>query len=192
MQVCVPSTSAQIFHLLRRQAIRPLRRPLVVMSPKSLLRHKHAESSLEDLAEGAFHNVLAETDELDNKKVTRVVLCAGKIYYELRDKRRELELQHIAIVRVEQLYPFPDSELLTILRDYSNIKDVVWCQEEPRNQGAWYLTKHRIQRVLDYIDEKLPLSFAGRNSSAAPAAGYMALHLQEQAALVEHALGIDE
>ncbi len=190
IQVCVPTTAAQIFHLLRRQAIRPLRRPLVVMSPKSLLRHKHAEASLEEFAEGSFQNVLAETDELDPKKVTRLVVCSGKVYYELRDNRRELELQHVAIVRIEQLYPFPDSELLSAISDYSNLKEVIWCQEEPRNQGAWYLTKHRMQRVLDYIDTTLPLTFAGRNSSAAPAAGYMALHLKEERQLISDALGV--
>ena len=190
IQVCVPTTAAQIFHLLRRQAIRPLRRPLIVLSPKSLLRAKNAESTLEEFAEGSFHNVLAETDGLDDKKVTRLVLCSGKIYYELRDKRRELEMQHVAVVRVEQLYPFPSSELLSEIQQYVNLKEVVWCQEEPRNQGAWYLTKHRIQGVLEYLPGELDLSFAGRKSSAAPAAGYMALHLKEAQKLIASALGV--
>ncbi|MDG1292485.1 MAG: 2-oxoglutarate dehydrogenase E1 component [Pseudomonadales bacterium] len=190
IQVCVPTTSAQIFHLLRRQAIRPLRRPLVIMSPKSLLRHKHAASSLEDFSEGQFHNVIAETDELASRDVTRLVVCSGKVYYELLETRREHNLKNVAIIRIEQLYPFPDAEMFSVIADYSQLETVVWCQEEPKNQGAWYNSQHRLRRVLDLINKDLPLSFAGRLSSASPAAGYMALHLQQQENLIAEALGL--
>jgi 2-oxoglutarate dehydrogenase E1 component len=190
VQVCVPTTAAQIFHLLRRQAIRPLRRPLIVMSPKSLLRHKHAASSIEEISEGQFLNVIPETDEHDPEKITRLVLCSGKVYYELRDKRREENLSHVAVVRLEQLYPFPDGELFSAMQNYVNLEKIIWCQEEPRNQGAWNHSQHRLRRVVDLIGDQLPLWFAGRQSSASPAAGYMALHLQEQEALIAKALGL--
>ena len=190
IQVCVPTTAAQIFHLLRRQAIRPLRRPLVVMSPKSLLRHKHAASSLEDFSEGQFHNVIAETDDLVSRDITRLVVCSGKVYYELLETRREHNLKNVAIIRIEQLYPFPDAEMFGVIADYSQLETVVWCQEEPKNQGAWYNSQHRLRRVLDLINKDLPLSFAGRQSSASPAAGYMALHLQQQENLIAEALGL--
>jgi len=190
IQVCVPTTAAQIFHLLRRQAIRPLRRPLVIMSPKSLLRHKHAASSLEDFSEGQFHNVIAETDELASRDITRLVVCSGKVYYELLETRRKHNLKNVAIIRIEQLYPFPDAEMFSVIADYSQLETVVWCQEEPKNQGAWYNSQHRLRRVLDLINKDLPLSFAGRLSSASPAAGYMALHLQQQENLIAEALGL--
>ncbi len=191
VQVCVPTTAAQIFHLLRRQAIRPLRRPLIVMSPKSLLRHKHAGSALEDFSDGFFHNVIAETDEnISTQKARRIILCSGKVYYELRDRRREVGIEDIPIVRIEQLYPFPDSDLHEVLSSYGEIERVIWCQEEPKNQGAWYNSQHRIRRILDLIDPNMPLDFAGRKSSASPAAGYMALHLEEQEELVDVALGL--
>ena len=188
IQVCTPTSSSQIFHLLRRQAIRPLRRPLIVMSPKSLLRHKQAASSLEDFADGQFHNVIAEIDDIDSHSVKRLVICSGKVYFDLLDERREHQLDHIAIIRLEQLYPFPDAEMFAAIADYSRLESVVWCQEEPKNQGAWYTSQHRLRRVLDLINKDLPLSFAGRQSSASPAAGYMALHLQQQKRLVSIAL----
>ncbi|MGB5323794.1 MAG: 2-oxoglutarate dehydrogenase E1 component, partial [Pseudomonadales bacterium] len=190
IQLCLPTTSAQIFHLLRRQAIRPLRRPLVVMSPKSLLRHKQAASQLEEFADGHFQNVLAEVEDLDAKKVRRLVLCSGKVYYELCEARAEHGLHDVAIVRIEQLYPFPDAEMFKAIQDYENLEAVVWCQEEPRNQGAWYLSQHRLRRVINLLDENLPLKFAGRRASASPAAGYMALHLKEQQELIRRALGV--
>ena len=137
VQVCVPTTPAQIYHLLRRQVIRPLRKPLIVLTPKSLLRHKLAISTLEELAEGSFQTVIPEIDTLDPKNVTRLVLCSGKVYYDLLEKRRAEGREDIAIVRIEQLYPFPEDDLVEILAPYTNLKDVVWCQEEPMNQGAW-------------------------------------------------------
>jgi 2-oxoglutarate dehydrogenase E1 component len=189
MQVCTPSTPAQIFHLLRRQAVRPLRKPLIVMSPKSLLRHKLATSPLESLESGRFETVLPEIDAIDPKKVKRVVICGGKVYYDLLEKRREMDLNEVALVRVEQLYPFPDKRLLETLAPYSNIEDVVWCQEEPMNQGAWYNTRHNLERVVRQWQPELTIRYAGRPLSAAPAVGSMYLHAKEQAALVADALG---
>ena len=190
MQVCVPTTPAQVYHMLRRQAIRPLRKPLVVMSPKSLLRHKEAISTLEDLAEGRFHNVLDETDDLDKSRVQRIVFCSGKVFYDLRAARRERELDNIAIVRLEQLYPFPEAELLEILTSsYPNVTDAVWCQEEPMNQGAWYASQHHMRRVIHRHKVDVYLRFVGRDSSAAPAAGYMALHVEQLDKFIDEALG---
>ncbi|QIB67498.1 2-oxoglutarate dehydrogenase E1 component [Kineobactrum salinum] len=188
IQVCVPSTPAQVYHMLRRQAIRPLRKPLVVMSPKSLLRHKEAISSLEDLANGHFHNVMDETDELDKSGVQRIILCSGKVYYDLRAARRERGLEHIAILRLEQLYPFPEAELLEVLGGYPNIVESVWCQEEPQNQGAWYSSQHHMRRVMHAHREDVYLRYVGREPSAAPAAGYMALHLAQQEQFINDAL----
>ncbi|MDY6976095.1 MAG: 2-oxoglutarate dehydrogenase E1 component, partial [Pseudomonadota bacterium] len=137
-QVCVPSTPAQVYNMLRRQVVRPMRKPLIVMSPKSLLRHPMAVSSLEELAEGKFHNVIGEIDDIDPKNVKRVVMCSGKVYYDLLDQRRKNEQTDVAIVRLEQLYPFPQEECAKVVAQYSHVKDWVWCQEEPQNQGAWY------------------------------------------------------
>jgi 2-oxoglutarate dehydrogenase E1 component len=189
IQVCVPTTPAQVFHMLRRQAIRPLRKPLIVMSPKSLLRHKEAISTLEDLAEGRFHNVLDETDDLDKGKVTRIIICSGKVFYDLRAARRERALDHIAILRLEQLYPFPEAELQDILSAYPNIADAIWCQEEPMNQGAWYASQHHMRRVIQRHKVDVYLRYVGRESSAAPAAGYMALHLEQMQKMIDDALG---
>jgi 2-oxoglutarate dehydrogenase E1 component len=189
IQICVPTTPAQVFHMLRRQAIRPLRKPLVVMSPKSLLRHKEAVSSLEDLANGRFHNILDETDELDGAKVERLIVCSGKVYYDLRAARRERGLENIAILRLEQLYPFPEAELLQVLSAYPNIVDAIWCQEEPMNQGAWYASQHHMRRVIARHKVDVYLRYVGREASAAPAAGYMALHIEQQEKFIDEALG---
>ncbi|PKG84564.1 2-oxoglutarate dehydrogenase E1 component [Colwellia sp. 75C3] len=188
MQVCVPSTPAQVFNMLRRQVVRPMRRPLVVMSPKSLLRHPLAVSSLEEMSTGVFHSVIGEVDELDAKAVERVVFCSGKVYYELLDQRRKNELDNVAIVRIEQLYPFPEKELQAVLKEYQHVKQFVWCQEEPQNQGAWYCSQHHFRAA---IPEGTYLTYAGRKASAAPAVGYMSLHVKEQQALVTQALTLD-
>jgi len=188
VQVCVPTTPAQIFHMLRRQAIRPLRRPLIVMSPKSLLRHKQATSTLEELANGQFQTVIGETDELDESKVRRLILCSGKVYYELRDARRERGINDIAIIRLEQLYPFPEEELYQQVAKYPNITDAMWCQECPMNQGAWYSSQHHMRRVMFRHKPELYLRYVGRDPSAAPAAGYMALHIAQQEAFINEAL----
>lgn len=187
IQVCVPSTPAQIFHLLRRQVIRPYRKPLIVMTPKSLLRHKLAVSKLEDLSHGQFQLVIPEIDEVAPEKVTRLVLCAGKVFYELLEKRRAEKLENIAILRIEQLYPFPYQVLSDELEKYPNISEVVWAQEEPKNQGAWFCSRHRIVKCMK---EGVSLYYAGRESMAAPAAGYPALHRKQQADLVDQALGL--
>ncbi len=188
IQICVPTTPAQVYHMLRRQVKRPVRKPLVAFTPKSLLRHKLAVSSLEDLADGSFHPVLPEQDELDPTRVERLIMCAGKVYYDLLEKRREAGLDNVAIVRLEQLYPFPEDELGEIIAPYVNLKDVFWCQEEPMNQGAWYNSQHHMRRVILKHNENLYLTYAGREASAAPAAGYMQLHLKQQEQLIEDAL----
>lgn len=189
MQVCVPTTPAQVFHMLRRQVIRPMRRPLIVMTPKSLLRHKAAISSLEDLAEGQFQNVIPETDQdLEPRDVSRVLLCSGKVYFDLLERRDELELNHIAIVRLEQLYPFPEKDLAAALQAYTNLSEVFWVQEEPMNQGAWYSSQHHMRNVLYKHKRSIYLECVARAASAAPAAGYMGRHLQEQEKLINNAL----
>ena len=188
MQVCMPTTPAQIFHLLRRQVLRPLRKPLVVMTPKSLLRHREAVSTIEDLADSAFRPVQGEMDTQDAAKVRRMLLCSGKVYYDLRQARRRAGREDIAIVRLEQLYPFPAVELAHAIASFAGIKEVVWCQEEPRNQGAWYTTRHRIRRVLDIFNLQIKLGYAGRDAAAAPAGGYADLHIRQQQDLVDHAI----
>lgn len=189
MQVCVPSTPAQVYHMIRRQVVRPMRRPLVVMSPKSLLRHPLAVSSFDELSHGTFQNVIGETDELDASKVDRVVMCSGKVYYDLLDKRRKNEIGNVAIVRIEQLYPFPHAEMGKALADYQHVKDFVWCQEEPQNQGAWYCSQHHFTAALP---TGAKLTYAGREASAAPACGYAGLHMHQQEALVNDALNISK
>jgi 2-oxoglutarate dehydrogenase E1 component len=188
MQVIVPSTPAQAFHMLRRQMLRPIRRPMVVMSPKSLLRHRLATSTLEDLAEGAFQPVINELDDLDPQAVKRLVFCSGKVYYDLLEARRKAEIDTVALVRLEQLYPFPYDEMTVAVNNFPNATSIVWCQEEPRNQGAWRSNRHRIERVLP--DKVADVEFVGRVPSASPASGYMNQHLIEQKRLIDEALGI--
>jgi 2-oxoglutarate dehydrogenase E1 component len=191
IQVCAPTTPAQIYHLLRRQVIRPLRKPLIVMSPKSLLRHKEAVSSLEDLAQGAFYPVIQDTSGIPDEEITRIVFCSGKVYYDLDAKRKEHELNHVAIVRIEQLYPFPEDDMGAVLARYPNIAAAVWCQEEPMNQGAWYSSQHHMRRVIHARFPGLYLRYSGREASASPAAGYVSLHVKQQDELVEDALYAD-
>jgi len=189
MQVCVPTTPAQAFHMIRRQMLRPYRKPLVVMTPKSLLRHKLATSSIDDLAGGHFHSVIGDTIDLDPKKVRRVVICTGKVYYDLYTRRQEEGIDDVAIVRIEQLYPFPYTELGEVIAGFPNAAEYIWCQEEPRNQGAWYHLKHRLERVLG---EDSDLRYAGRAASPSPAVGYHSRHAKQQHALVADALDIKE
>lgn len=189
IQVCIPSTPAQVFHMLRRQAVRPLRTPLVVMTPKSLLRHKEAVSQLEELADGAFQTVIDETDAIDPQAVKRVVLCSGKVFYDLRAVRRERELDDIAIIRIEQMYPFPRLDLQAVLERYPNFEDVVWVQEEPKNQGSWYAMQSRLATVVQRLKVDVYLRYVGREPSASAAAGYSALHLHEQETFIDEALG---
>lgn len=191
MQVCVPSTPAQTFHMIRRQMIRPMRRPLIVMSPKSLLRHRSAVSQLDELAKGEFQVVIDETDpKIPPENVKRVVMCSGKVYYDLIEKRQNAEVGHVAILRIEQLYPFPTIILKEILSRYHHVNEFIWCQEEPMNQGAWYSSQHHFKACMP--GEGRQIEFAGRPASAAPAVGYTSLHNEEQAKLVAEALGISE
>ena len=184
MQVVVPSTPAQVFHMLRRQMIRPYRKPLVVMSPKSLLRHKEAVSTMDELADGRFQSVIGEVDPIDAKKVRRVVLCSGKVYYDLLAYRRENKIDDIAMVRIEQQYPFPHADFTAEIARYAKAQEVVWCQEEPQNQGAWYRLRAYLR--ADILDSQV-LAYAGRSISASPAVGYAAKHQAEQKQLIEDA-----
>ncbi|MGF1694956.1 2-oxoglutarate dehydrogenase E1 component [Vibrio lamellibrachiae] len=188
MQIVVPSTPAQVYHMLRRQVVRPMRRPLIVMSPKSLLRHPLCTSSFEDLAEGTFQAAIGEVDDLEASNVKQVVFCSGKVYYDLLEQRRNNEQDDVAIVRIEQLYPFPLEEVQAAIAAYSNAKEFVWCQEEPQNQGAWYSSQHNF---LAAIPAGGKLRYTGRPASASPAVGYMSVHLKQQKALVEDALTIN-
>ena len=187
MQVCQPTTPAQIFHVLRRQMIRPFRKPLMIMTPKSLLRNKEAVSSLQELAKGGFQTVIGEnTAGIDAKAVRKIVICSGKVYYDLTGARRERELVDVAILRVEQLYPFPHKALEAEMRKYPGATQVVWCQDEPQNQGAWFFVQHHIQ---DALKDGQRLSYAGRPASASPAAGYYDKHYAQQKELLTAALG---
>jgi 2-oxoglutarate dehydrogenase E1 component len=190
IQVCVPSTPAQLYHMLRRQMLRPFRKPLIVMSPKSLLRHRLCTSTLDELANGKFQILIDDIDEPAPENVTRLVLCTGKVYYDLLEKRREAKADHVAVVRVEQLYPFPRADIQAILDRYPQANDVVWCQEEPRNQGTWFFMLSR-RHIAGMVPER-HLIYAGREYSASPAAGYLNVHLAQQRKLVNVAIGIDE
>ena len=185
MQVCIPSTPAQVYHMLRRQSIRKMRRPLIGISPKSLLRHPLAVSSMDELVNGTFQTVIAEIDDIDPKQVKRVVLCSGKVYYDLLEQRRANNQTDVAIIRIEQLYPYPHEDVKKALEPYAHVTDYVWCQEEPLNQGAWYCSKHNFDSSLP---EHVKLKYAGRPASASPAVGYMSLHTKQQKQLVEDAL----
>lgn len=188
IQVCLPTTPAQVFHMLRKQVLCPLRKPLIVMSPKSLLRHKQAVSTMEELAEGSFRVILDETDDIDKDKARKLIICSGKVYYDLRDERRARNITDIAIMRLEQLYPFAHDEFKSRLLTYKNLDKICWCQEEPMNQGAWYASQHHIRRVLHEDYATLYLDYVGRDASAAAAAGYPALHLKQQKKFIDEAL----
>ncbi|MBF6987167.1 2-oxoglutarate dehydrogenase E1 component [Cupriavidus sp. IK-TO18] len=184
MQVCQPTTPAQIFHLLRRQMIRLFRKPLVIMTPKSLLRNKDAVSSLSELAKGHFETVIADQEELNASKVKRVIMCSGKVYYDLVNTRKEREANDTAIIRLEQLYPFPHKAVAAELKKYPNATEIVWCQDEPQNQGAWFFVQHYI---MENMTDGQKLGYAGRPASASPAVGYYAKHNEQQKALLEAA-----
>jgi len=185
IQVCVPTSPAQIFHLLRRQMLRPFRHPLIVMSPKSLLRHPLATSSLESLTHGRFETVIDEVDPIDANAVTQVVMCTGKVYYDLVQAKRTRGLDHVALIRLEQLYPFPRDDFDAVVARYPNASLFIWCQEEPQNQGAWDQIKHRFHHLHNSERE---LIYCGRPSAAAPATGYHQVHQEEQEKLVDDAL----
>jgi 2-oxoglutarate dehydrogenase E1 component len=187
IQVCVPSTPAQMFHMLRRQMLRPYRKPLIIMSPKSLLRHKASVSALTDLSSGGFKTVIGEVEPTDAGAVTRVLVCSGRVYFDLLAARQERKLTNIAILRIEQLYPFPIEQFTQELKHYAKAKELVWTQEEPQNQGAWYQSQHHLRACMSPEQE---LSYAGREASASPAVGYLAKHIEQQKALVNMALSL--
>jgi 2-oxoglutarate dehydrogenase E1 component len=185
MQVCVPSTPAQMFHVLRRQMLRHFRKPLILMTPKSLLRHELSVSVLQDFTRGGFSTVIGEIDDIAPEPVLRIVFCAGKVYFDLLKARRKEGVRDVALVRIEQLYPFPGEEFAAILRRYPNAREIVWCQEEPQNQGAWYQIRHRLQ---EFAGARHDVLYAGRASAAAPATGLIKVHESEQQGLVQAAL----
>ncbi|WP_298932185.1 2-oxoglutarate dehydrogenase E1 component [uncultured Ramlibacter sp.] len=186
MQVVQPTTASQIFHVLRRQMVRPLRKPLIIMTPKSLLRNKDATSPLSEFTRGGFQTVIPENKDLKADKVKRIVVCSGKVYFDLAKKREEKGFDDAVILRVEQLYPFPHKVFAAELKKYPNATDIVWCQDEPQNQGAWFFVQHYIhENMLD--GQKL--GYSGRAASASPAVGYSHLHQEQQKALVDGAFG---
>jgi len=187
IQVCVPSTPAQMFHMIRRQMRRSFRKPLVVMTPKSLLRHKFSVSPLSALSSGTFQTVIPDESGIDPLAVRRLIFCSGKVYFDLLEARQVHAVADAAIVRIEQLYPFPIAEYAAVIAACPQAEEIVWCQEEPQNQGAWYQIRHRLQEPLG---EHQHLYYAGRPGAAAPASGVFKLHLQQQQALVEAALNI--
>ncbi|MFP4333858.1 MAG: 2-oxoglutarate dehydrogenase E1 component [Wenzhouxiangella sp.] len=185
IQVCVPSVPAQMFHMLRRQMLRPFRKPLIVMTPKSLLRNKASTSTLDDIVHGGFQVVIDDPAKPSPQRVKRLVFCAGKVYFDLAAERDENKIEDIALVRVEQLYPFPREELQGIIEHYAAAGEVVWCQEEPLNQGAWFQIRHHIQAC---IRAEQKLKYVGREASASPAVGYYQIHQEQQKRLVSEAL----
>ncbi len=184
IQVCVPSLPSQMFHMLRRQMMRPFRKPLIVMTPKSLLRHKSSVSSLEDLVDGQFQLVIDDPNQPDAERIKRVVFCAGKVYFDLAAEHAERGIDDIALVRVEQLYPFPRDEVQAIVERYSKAEEFIWCQEEPLNQGAWFQIRHHLQACTG----GKTLKYVGRAGSSSPAVGYYQVHLEQQKRLVGQAL----
>ncbi len=186
MQIVQPTTASQIFHVLRRQMIRPLRKPLIIMTPKSLLRNKDATSPVSEFTKGGFQTVIADKADLKADAVKRVIACSGKVYYDLAKKREESGAKDVAILRVEQLYPFPHKAFAAEIKKYPNATEIVWCQDEPQNQGAWFFVQH-------YIHENMlagqKLGYAGRAASASPAVGYAHLHQDQQKALIDAAFG---
>jgi 2-oxoglutarate dehydrogenase E1 component len=184
MQVVQPTTASQIFHILRRQMVRNLRKPLIIMTPKSLLRAKDAASPLSEFTKGGFQTVIGESKALKADKVKRVIACSGKVYYDLVKKREEKGADEVAILRVEQLYPFPHKVFASELRKFPNASEILWCQDEPQNQGAWFFIQHNIH---ENMVEGQKLGYSGRAASASPAVGYSHLHQEQQKALVEGA-----
>jgi 2-oxoglutarate dehydrogenase E1 component len=186
IQVVQPTTASQIFHILRRQMVRNLRKPLIILTPKSLLRNKDATSPLSEFTKGAFQTIIPEQSDLKNDKVKRVIACSGKVYYDLVKKREEKGHDDVAIIRVEQLYPFPHKAFSTELKKYPNATEVMWCQDEPQNQGAWFFVQHYLH---ENMADGQKLGYSGRAASASPAVGYSHLHQEQQKALVEGSFG---
>ncbi|HSD47348.1 MAG TPA: hypothetical protein VLB87_12040, partial [Pyrinomonadaceae bacterium] len=185
LQVCYPTTPAQYFHLLRRQVRPGMERPLVVMTPKSLLRLPAASSSIEELASGGFQPLIDDAEITDREAVTRVVLCSGKVYYDLIEARKKTEERNVAVVRLEQFYPFPAQSIRETLAKYPNAKVLVWAQEEPQNMGGWTFVHERLENLLQGCERP---KYVGRSASASPATGSYSIHQKEQAELVAEAL----
>ena len=190
MQVCVPSTPAQMFHMLRHQILRSYRKPLIAMTPKSLLRHKLAVSDIQDITQGQFEYVLDEIDKLENKNITRLLFCSGKVYYDLLEARRSHEIEDIAIIRIEQLYPFPKQEVEALISTYTNADEIVWVQEEPVNQGSWFYLLGR-SHLPGCLESHHQLTRIARPYSASPAVGYLAKHIEQQEAITKEALRLE-
>ena len=191
MQVCVPTTPAQLFHLLRRQMLRPYRKPLIVLTPKSLLRHPRSTSSINDYTQGEFNQIITTYGDSDLSKVSKLLLCTGKVYYDLLEQKQKSEINDIEIIRIEQLYPFPKEAIKAEMTKFKHVTDVVWVQEEPRNQGAWFYMQSR-RNLTDCIYPNQSLQYAGRDYSASPAVGYMQLHRQQQTQLINDALDLTD
>jgi len=187
MQIVQPTTASQIFHVLRRQVVRNLRKPLIIFTPKSLLRNKDATSPLSEFTKGGFQTVIGDQSADVAKKadkVKRIIVCSGKVYYDLVKHREAKGADDVAIIRVEQLYPFPHKAFAAEIKKYPNATDLVWCQDEPQNQGAWFFVQHYIHENM--VDGQ-KLGYAGRAASASPAVGYAHLHQEQQKALIEAA-----
>ena len=185
MQVCFPSTPAQMFHMLRRQMLRPYRKPLIVMSPKSLLRRKTSASPVDDLVNGKFKTVIDEIDDLNKTQVTRLLMCSGKVYFDLLDAREKLKKDDVVLFRIEQLYPFPAKTLVKELKPYAKNAKFFWCQEEPKNMGAWFSVRDYIQWTLDTLKaNNNKISYIGRSPDASPATGYAKRHISQQQEII--------
>lgn len=191
MQVCVPSTAGQMFHMIRRQMLRPYRKPLVVMTPKSLLRRPLSASPVAAIIKGKFQTVIGEIDAINPATVTRLLFCTGKVYYDLLEERRDKQIENIAIARIEQLFPFPKDKIVDVIDSYPNLKEIVWVQEEPKNQGSWSYLQSR-GTLIGCIGDQHTLGYSGRFYSASPAVGYMSKHLEQQKQLVADALQLDK
>jgi len=189
MQVCVPTSPVQFFHMLRRQMLRPYRKPLIVFTPKSLLRHPMSVSSLDEYTQGQFELIITSYKELEANSIKRLLVCTGKVYYDLQQEKQKHQLDDVGIIRIEQLYPFPKDEVAREIAKFKHLNQIVWVQEEPRNQGAWFYMQSRMN-LSDCIAPNQSLEYVGRDYSASPAAGYMQLHKQQQTQLVNEALGL--
>jgi 2-oxoglutarate dehydrogenase E1 component len=185
LQVCYPTTAAQYFHLLRRQVRPGMERPLIVMTPKSLLRLPAATSSIDELATGGFQPLIDDAEITDRNGVKRVVLCSGKVYYDLAEARRKSEDRSVAMVRLEQFYPFPLKSIRDTLAKYSNAGELVWAQEEPQNMGGWTFVQDRLENLLHACERP---RYVGRTASASPATGSYSIHQKEQAEFIGEAL----